>query len=476
MKAFSKAIIVIAVIFVAGIGLLVWSMNRKSGDGLTSLSADDVKMVIEGEAKDNPRALASLSTDPESRKKVLDNLKQALAVASEARKTGFADQPEIKTQLQLAEQEILATAYDDKLKADSGKPDDPGPPFGYIEDKDVDAFFAAPENKAKYDGELDKFMAFVQDMQKKSNAPQEMTDEQKTFVTGQWKKVTYGAVKARELNLVTRKVELQYKLQQALILARAYSQDKLKDQLTPTDDEIKAYIASNPKFDKTAKRAKAEEVLAKVKAGEDFASLANQYSEDPSNKDPKTGTPKGGSLGDDYKPRASYVKEFSDAAWALEPGHTSEIVETQFGFHIIKLEGKRTEKGKDGKDEEQIKASHILISTMYQDDSNPMMPPMMTMEDAAKQELGKQKQKDVLDGILARNPITLPEDFTVDAPPEQPAPNPDTMFQKPPHPGGGRQEDDMAPAGNDTGSDTGKDKKGKAPATPVAPAPAPKKK
>lgn len=465
MKAFSKAIIVIGIIFVAGIGLLIWSMNRKGGEGLTSLTADDVKMIIEDEAKGNPRALASLANDPEARKKVLENLKQALAVASEARKTGYAEQPEMKTQLALAEQEVLATAYDNKLKADAGRGDDPGPPFGYIEDKDVNAFFDAPENKAKYDADLEKFMAFLQDMQKKNNVPTEMTDEQKTFVTAQWKKVTFGAVKAKELKLADRKTELQYKLQQALILARAYSQEKLKDQLTPTDDEVKAYIASNPKYDKSSKRAKAEEVLAKVKAGGDFAALANEFSEDPGNKDQKTGEPQGGLY--DWKPRGTYVKEFSDAAWNLQEGQITDLVETQFGYHIIKLEGKRTTKDKDGKDQEEVKVRHILISTMYKDDSNPMMPPMMTMEDAAKQELAKQKQKDVLDGIMARNVITLPADFTISAPPDQPAAP--SMFDKPPHPGGGRPQD--GPAEDDSAPDAGKDKdagkKDKAP--PAAP-------
>ena len=468
MKAFSKAIIVIGIIFVAGIGLLIWSMNRSSGAGLTSLTAEDVKMIIEDEAKGNPRALASLANDPEARKKVLENLKQALAVASEARKTGYAEQPEMKTQLALAEEEVLATAYDNKLKADAGRGDDPGPPFGYIKDEDVNAFFDAPENKAKYDANLANFMTFLQDMQKKNNVPTEMTDEQKTFVTAQWKKVTFGAIKARELKLGDRKTELQYKLQQALILARAYSQEKLKDQLTPTEEEIKAYIASNPKFDKSSKKAKAEEVLGKVKAGGDFAALANEFSEDPGNKDQKTGEPQGGLY--DWKPRGTYVKEFSDAAWNLKEGEVSDLVETQFGYHIMKLEGKRTTKDKDGKDQEEVKVRHILISTMYKDDSNPGMPPMMTMEDAAKQELGKQKQKDVLDGITARNPITLPADFTITAPPDQPAAP--TMFDKPPHPGGGRPEDgpavdDNAPPTSDR--DAGKDKKAPAP-------PAPKKK
>ncbi len=461
MKAFNKALIVIGIIFLAGIGLLVWSLTRHvSGEGLTKLTAEDVQMIIQDEAKGNPRALAGLANDPEQRKKVLENLKQALAVASEARRTGFADQPEIKTQLALTEAEILATAYDTKLKADAGRPDDPGPPFGYIKDEDVNAFFDAPANKAKYDAELEKFFVFLQEMQKKANVPQEMTDEQKQFVTSQWKKVTYGAAKAKELNLVERKTELQYKLQQALLLARAYSTEKLKEQLTPSEDEVKAYIAANPKFDKTSKRAKAEEVLVKVKEGGDFAALANEFSEDPGNKDQKTGAPQGGLY--DWKDRAGYVKEFSDASWNLQEGQTSDIVETQFGYHILKLEGKRTEKV-EGKDQEQVKVRHILISTMYKDESNPMMPPMMTMEDAAKQELAKKKQKDVLDGITARNPIDLPADFTIVVP-EQPAGQPEMQLppgmQMPPQ----GLEDDAAPAPKDG---KGKEKSKTAPAPPA---------
>jgi hypothetical protein len=466
LKAFNKALIVIAIIFIAGIGLLIWSMNRKvEGAGLTKLSAEDVQMIIQDEAKGNPRALASLAGDQEQRKKVLENLKQALAVAGEGRRTGFADQPEIKTQLGLAEAEVLATAYDNKLKADAGKANDPGPPFGYIEDKDVDPFFENPANKAKYEAEQQKFLDFLTTMQSKQGAagggaPPEMTEEQKTFVISQWKKVTYGAAKAKELGLVDRKTELQYKLQQSLLIARSYSQEKLKDLLTPTDDEVKAYIAANPKFDKAAAKTKAEEVLAKVKAGEDFAALADQYTEDQGNM--KDGKPQGGLY--DWKARSGYVKEFSDAAWALEAGKTSDLVETQFGYHILKLEGKRSSKDKDGKDQEEVKVRHILISTMYKDPENPMSPPMMTMDDAAKQELAKQKQKEVLDGILARNPIELPDDFHVEAPP----PGAENEMQLPP----GMQ---MPPQGPEDGPrpdvPPGKGKDNKPKGAPEAPAP-----
>ena len=72
----------------------------------------------------------------------------------------------------------------------------------------------------------------------------------------------------------------------------------------------------------------AEEVAAKAKAGEEFGALATQYSDDTANKD------RLGSVGK-FK-RDGMVKPFSDAAFALGVGETSGVVETEFGFHVIK--------------------------------------------------------------------------------------------------------------------------------------------
>ena len=72
----------------------------------------------------------------------------------------------------------------------------------------------------------------------------------------------------------------------------------------------------------------------KMAAGDDFADLARQYSEGPSNVN-------GGDLG--YFDRKKMVKPFADAAFDLEPGQVSDIVETRFGFHLIKVYDKNTE-------------------------------------------------------------------------------------------------------------------------------------
>ncbi|NTU59779.1 MAG: peptidylprolyl isomerase, partial [Deltaproteobacteria bacterium] len=76
-------------------------------------------------------------------------------------------------------------------------------------------------------------------------------------------------------------------------------------------------------------KAKAEELQKKAAAGEDFAKLCKENSEDPGSKD------EGGDLG--FFTRDRMVDAFASAAFKLKVAQVSEVVETQFGFHVIKL-------------------------------------------------------------------------------------------------------------------------------------------
>jgi peptidyl-prolyl cis-trans isomerase C len=78
-------------------------------------------------------------------------------------------------------------------------------------------------------------------------------------------------------------------------------------------------------------KEEAEEVIKRLKNGEDFAKVADEKSKDTNAK--------GGDLG--FFTRGQMLKPFEDAAFALEPGQISEPVQTQFGWHVIKVEEKR---------------------------------------------------------------------------------------------------------------------------------------
>jgi len=79
--------------------------------------------------------------------------------------------------------------------------------------------------------------------------------------------------------------------------------------------------------------AKATSVLKSARGGKDFAALAKEFSQDPGS------AAQGGDLG--FFAAGQMVPQFSDAAFKLKPGTISDVVETQFGYHIIKVIEKR---------------------------------------------------------------------------------------------------------------------------------------
>src|SRR5699024_4963550 len=106
-----------------------------------------------------------------------------------------------------------------------------------------------------------------------------------------------------------------------------FDEDELKEQYERMKTEIKAQHILVPDED-TAK-----EVKKKLDDGEDFAKLAKEYSTDESNKDD------GGKLG--YFSVGEMDPAFEDAAYSMKKGDVSDPVQSQFGFHIIKVNDKR---------------------------------------------------------------------------------------------------------------------------------------
>src|SRR5262245_54568822 len=112
-----------------------------------------------------------------------------------------------------------------------------------------------------------------------------------------------------------------------------YYNDNIQQYQTPEQVKASHILLKTEGKDEAAVRQKAEEVLKEVKSGADFAALAKKYSEDEGSK------ANGGDL--NYFGRGRMVPEFEKVAFTLEPGQVSDLVKSQFGFHIIKVIDKR---------------------------------------------------------------------------------------------------------------------------------------
>jgi peptidyl-prolyl cis-trans isomerase D len=132
--------------------------------------------------------------------------------------------------------------------------------------------------------------------------------------------------------LLDRDVQRQKVVVPPTDIQRNYNENIAQYQ-TPEQIRASHILLNTAGKDEAAVRKQAEEILAKVKAGGDFAALAKQYSEDTGSK------VNGGDL--DFFGRGRMVPEFEEAAFAMQPGQVSDLVKSQFGFHIIKLVDKR---------------------------------------------------------------------------------------------------------------------------------------
>lgn len=398
-----KAIAAIALV-VAIAGVLV-AVQLFSAPKAVKLSAHEMELIV-GELMP-PMQQQELAESQEKRKEFANRLKQLLAVAEQAKVEGYDKRAEVQTQLAGQEDALVYSAYKKKH------------PEATVSEEEINAFYQANPN------EFDTFIQNNPRQQAQAQGPQRESMK-KQF--GEFK-VMLGRAKKEGLDQ-DEVVKIQAILERSQTLVRAYLGDlqKSSDKLVSDADIEQYYEAHKDEFEqvhvrhilistspeehseddghghskeeaakktkpltKEEARQKAQSILDRIRKGEDFAKLAKEHSDDGS-------AAQGGDLaqGDDkYLTRGMTVPQFEQVAFSLKPGDVSDVVETEFGFHIIKVEEHRTAPITDTKTREQI-----------------------------AEKLKQTKLVDRIEEIAAASKIEVAEDFTINP---KPLPQPQMM-------------------------------------------------
>ena len=194
-----------------------------------------------------------------------------------------------------------------------------------VTDAEAEAEFKKRNEKAKLavvSFPVDKFRESVQ-----------ATDEE----VSRWfeeKKADYKMPEKRRVRYALVDVQaLRERIQVSPQDVQRYYEDNQQQYSQPEQVRARHILLKTEGKDDAAVRKQAEDLVKKARAGADFAELAKKFSEDESNNT------KGGDL--DFFGRGQMVPEFDKVAFSLEPGQVSDVVKTEFGYHVIKLSEKR---------------------------------------------------------------------------------------------------------------------------------------
>jgi peptidyl-prolyl cis-trans isomerase D len=194
-----------------------------------------------------------------------------------------------------------------------------------VSDSDVDAEFNRRNEKVKL-----AVVAFPADKFRDNTT---VTDEE-VAAHFEANKEQYRIPEKRKIKYAL--IDLQAIKQRTSVSAQdiqRYYEDNKERYSTPEQVRASHILLKTEGKDEAAVRKQAEDLLAKVKGGADFAALATKVSEDESS------ATKGGDL--NFFGRGAMVKEFEEAAFGMKPGEISGLVKSQFGFHIIKVTDKK---------------------------------------------------------------------------------------------------------------------------------------
>ena len=413
-----KSLIFTLILIIAvGGGVFVWRVqNARAKDAkveseiLKSLTAEEINLVLKSGAADDNSGVAGITENAETRRAFLKGMREYLALAAEARREGLTEFANFKINFEIKKNLLLADLYKAELSREQGK-------YYIVPKKETDAVWSNPANGKQFETDMNTLQAIQKAVavERGDNAAfSKLQGESLIKARENWArtKILSDRAKADAEFIAKPEVSLRIKIVEAGILSADYLRKNWAKSIKATEREIADYLAAHPEYDVGKKREKAETLLRRAQSGEDFSRLAGQFSEDRTTKN------KGG-LYENIEKDTLWA-EVEAAALALEKNQIADrLIETETGFHIVKLENKQIKQEKKGGETFKYSFRHILLQKNFEEpgSGNPEIPsPFLKAEEIAKAEIEKEKRDKFVESIIELNKIILPEDFTVGLP------------------------------------------------------------
>lgn len=415
----SKKSLIFTLLFVLaiGAGFAIWRVQEARAKAekieaeiVKKLTAEEINLILKSQAASDDGSISGIVQTVETRQVFLKGLREYLTLAAQARREGLTEDGSFKINFEYKKNLLLADLYKAKLSKEQEK-------YYAVPKEQLDAVWKIEANEKQFALDMETMQSIQKAVAKERGdqfSASRLQGESLIKARETWAriKILSDTAKSDAEFIAGPEIGLRIKILEAGILSADYLRKNWANNIKADQAEIAEFVKNHPEYDVAKKRETAETVLRRVNAGEDFAKLATEFSEDRISKI------KGG-LYENIEKDALWI-EVENAALALENGQiANRLIETHTGFHIVKLENKQIKKDATGKESVVYNVRHILLQKNFEDpaNKNPEIPsPFLKAEEIAKAEIEKEKRNKFVENVSRINPIVLPEDFTVDLP------------------------------------------------------------
>ncbi len=398
-------IILFIAVTVVGAGAFIWRVQDirateavLDSEILRELTTEEIDLILKSQSDSGVDEMANT---PEARKAFLKGIREYLALASEARREGLTEDPTFKINFEYKKDLLLAGLYSAKLTQEQGS-------RYSVPAAELNSVWTDPANEKQFETDMKtmrEIQAAVAHARGDGYSPSKLQGESLIQARANWAQTKFLSARAKgdSAFMAQPVIELRIKLLEAGILSADYLRTHWADKVTATRTEIADFLMDNPEYDVRLKQEKAETALRRALAGEDFGLLVAEFSEDRSTKS-------NGGLYENVHEGMLWA-EVERGALSLQNGQIApRLIETDTGYHIVKLENKTRAKAKDGSPVTKFSLRHILLQKNFEEPgNNPDVPsPFMTASEIARGQIEKVKRNRLVDEIVKRNEISLP--------------------------------------------------------------------